>query len=370
MNSDGISSMILSVVFSTRVSFRFSPSAQLEFSARRFQGGSGCVPASRPMSDGQNLSEPLVRRGQAHARVAVVGAGAVGGYFGGMLARAGGAVVLIGRAPVVAAIQRQGLFLDTLTFSETVSVEASSDLSAVGGAEVVLFCVKTTDTVATARAIAPFLSPATTVVSLQNGAENAALIQSITGRLTIPAVVYLAAAMVSPGVVKHSGRGDLIIGPDGLRVQAVAGLFQRAGIGCVVSARIDDAVWAKLICNSALNAISALTQKTYGQIGDDPFAWEIVEQVVEESLAVAHGTGVTPADMDDRPSALAAVRRLTRQIAGAYSSTAQDLRRGRRTEIDALNGFIAHRGRELGVPTPVNHTLWALVRAAEPNSAA
>ena len=124
------------------------------------------------------------------------------------------------------------------------------------------------------------------------------------------------------------------------------------------------------ICNCALNAISALCQLTYGEVGGNVTAWSAVENVVRESLAVAHASGVNPTNMESAEAAIATVRRLTQQIAAAYSSTAQDLRRKRRTEIDALNGFISRRGQELGVPTPVNQTLWALVRAAEPRSAA
>lgn len=298
-------------------------------------------------------------------RVAVVGAGAVGGYFGGMLARAGVPTVLIGREAVVAAIKRDGLFLDTVKFQETIAVEASTQLSAVAGAALILVCVKTTDTVATARALAPLLRPGCTVLSLQNGVENAALISAATGGPTIPAAVYLAAAMPTPGVVKHTGRGDLIVGPQGSRLQEIAQLFQDAGVGCVVSDRIQDQLWEKLICNCALNAISALCHLNYGAIGQDEVAWEAAVSVILEALAVARAAGVNPTNMADAAAAIATVRQLTRQIAGAYSSTALDLQRKKRTEIDALNGYIARLGRDRGIPTPVNQTLWALVRAAE-----
>lgn len=299
-------------------------------------------------------------------KVAVVGAGAVGGYFGGLLARAGAPTVMIGRENFVAAVTQQGLILDTLKFKERVAVEASTNLSAAQGADLVLFCVKTTDTEATARGLAPFLALTCTVLSLQNGVENAARISAITGRPAVSAVVYLAAAVPAPGTVKHTGRGDLIIGPDGSRLQELAHLFQNAGVACVVSNRIQDQLWEKLICNCALNAISALCQITYGEVGGDETVWEVVENVIREALTVARASGVNPTNMEDDATAIATVRRLTQQIAAAYSSTAQDLRRKRRTEIDSLNGFIARRGRELGVPTLVSHTLWALVRAAEP----
>lgn len=298
-------------------------------------------------------------------RVAIVGAGAVGGYFGGMLARAGVPTVFIGRPNFVAAVERHGLTLDTLQFQATFAVAASTELSAAREADLVLVCVKTTDTDATARALAPFLAPDCTMLSLQNGVENAGRISAITGRPAYPAAVYLAAAATAPGVVTHTGRGDLIVGPAGDQLHSIARLWQSAGVGCVVSDRIQDQLWEKLICNCALNAISALSDLTYGAIGENDAAWEVAIRVIEEAMAVARAAGIHPTRMDNTEAAMATVRQLTRQIAAAHSSTAVDLRRKKRTEIDALNGYLARRGHELGVPTPVNRTLWALVRAAE-----
>lgn len=302
-------------------------------------------------------------------RVAVVGAGAVGGYFGGLLARAGSPTVMIGRESFVSAVKQNGLLLDTVSFRETVSVEASTSLAAVRDADLVLFCVKSTDTVATARLLAPHVSPSATVVSLQNGVENAGLIADCLGRPVVPAVVYLAAAVPSPGVVKHHGRGDLVLGSPSADTHEIAELFRRAGVGCLVSERIEEPQWEKLLCNASLNAVSALCQRTYGEIGADPHAWSVAEAVLVEALAVARASGIAPSNMKDLEEARQTVRKLTVQIAGAYSSTAQDLKRGKRTEIDALNGFLARRGQALGVATPVNHALWALIRAAEPPTA-
>ena len=148
-------------------------------------------------------------------RIAVVGAGAVGGYFGGLLARAGAPVTMIGRPGFAAAVQRQGgLFLDTLQFQERVAVAASSDISAIRGAELVLFCVKTVDNEETALALAPLLDAGTLVLSLQNGVDNVEQIRAAAGIEALPAVVYVAASVPEPGSIKHAGRGDLVIGPD------------------------------------------------------------------------------------------------------------------------------------------------------------
>ncbi|HEY3634693.1 MAG TPA: 2-dehydropantoate 2-reductase, partial [Caldimonas sp.] len=146
-------------------------------------------------------------------KVAVVGAGAVGSFFGAMLARAGHRVTLIGRAAHVQAIERDGLLLDMASKAQVVPIGASVELAAVRGADLVLFCVKSTDTESVARGMAPYLDPDAVVVSLQNGVENAATIARHVRQIVVPAVVYVATAMPAPGRVKHHGRGDLVIGP-------------------------------------------------------------------------------------------------------------------------------------------------------------
>jgi 2-dehydropantoate 2-reductase len=297
--------------------------------------------------------------------VAVLGAGAVGCYFGGLLARAGAPVTLIGRPPHVEAIQRDGLWLETLHFRERVSLAASVAVEAARGAAVVLVSVKTLDTEDAARSLAPHLAPGALVLSLQNGVDNAERIRMAAGIEALPAVVYVAAAMTGPGRVRHSGRGDLIVGdPRGRRreeLERLAVLFVRAGVPCVVSDNVEGALWAKMAMNCAYNAVSALGRAIYGRIAQDPRAREVMRRAVEETAAVARASGVRLAE----PDLVGAAFRLGEAMSGATSSTAQDIARGKRTEIDALNGYIARRGAELGVPTPVNHTLHALVKLLE-----
>jgi 2-dehydropantoate 2-reductase len=297
-------------------------------------------------------------------RTAVVGAGAVGGYFGGMLARAGAPVVMIGRAAFVDAVRKNGLLLDTLQFKETVRVEVSTDLEAARGADLVLFCVKTTDTESTARALAPLLSSSATVVSLQNGVDNADKIRA-AGIDALSAVVYVAASVPAPAHVKHVGRGDLVIGPRHARTEKFAALFERAGVGCRISDNIDGELWTKLIWNCALNAISALGRAKYGQISASEDARKVVEAVVNEVFAVAAAARIQFPGVESPQAGLAGALKIATQMSGAISSTGQDLMRGKRTEIDSLNGYISRRGAELGVPTPVNHALYALVKLAE-----
>lgn len=298
-------------------------------------------------------------------RVAVVGAGAVGGYFGGMLARAGAPVVMIGRPAFVEAVRKNGLFLDTLQFKEFVRVGASTEMKDARDAEIVLFCVKTTDNAQTAKELARILAPGALVVSMQNGVDNAEQIRAASGIDAISSVVYVAAAVPEPGRVKHSGRGDLVIGPREPRTEKFAALFARAGVGCRITDNIAGELWTKLTWNCALNAVSALGHARYGQIAANADARKVVETVVYELLAVAKAAGVHPPGFEDTQAALSGAFKIATQLAEALSSTAQDMNRGKRTEIDSLNGFISRRGAELGVPTPVNHALYTLVRLVE-----
>ena len=298
-------------------------------------------------------------------RVAVVGAGAVGGYFGGMLARAGAPVVMIGRPAFVEAVKKNGLYLDTLQFKENVRVETSTELNAARGAEIVLFCVKTTDNAEAAKALAPLLAPGAVVVSFQNGVDNAEQIQAASGIQALSAVVYVAASVPEPGRVKHVGRGDLVFGPRDAQTERLAALFERAGVPCRISDNIAGELWTKLIANCGLNAVSALGREKYGRIAANAEARRVVETVVEEVLAVARAAGIKSPALEDPKAASAAALKIAAQMAEALSSTAQDLNRGKRTEIDSLNGYIARRGAELGVPTPVNHALYTLVKLAE-----
>ncbi len=301
-------------------------------------------------------------------RIAVIGAGAVGGYFGGLLARAGAPVVMIGRAAFVEAVKKSGLFLDTLQFQESVHVAASTELSAGHGAEIVLFCVKTTDNATTARALAPLLAPGALVLSMQNGVDNVEQIRAAAGIDALPSVVYVAASVPEPGRVKHAGRGDLVVGPENEKTKRIAALFSRANVTCRISDNIDGELWTKLIWNCALNAISALGRAKYGQIAGNADARKVVETTVYEVLAVARAAGIHLPGLEDPQAALAGALKIATQLAEAFSSTAQDLNRGKLTEIDSLNGYISRRGAELGVRTPCNHALFALVKLAEGRS--
>ncbi len=302
-------------------------------------------------------------------RTAVLGAGAVGCFYGGLLARAGAPVTLIGRPQHVEAINRNGLFIDDMNFEGPITVAASTQVAAASAAELVLFCVKTLDTETTARALAPHLAPGALVVSCQNGVDNCERIRAATGIEAIAAAVYVAVAMSGPGRVKYSGRGELVIGnlPGQCRsrdeLERLAGIFRQARIGCTVSDNLEGELWMKLILNCAYNAISALGRSTYAAIIANPLVHETMRGVVEEVIAVAAAAGVRLPGYDP----LAATLKLADSMPEQTSSTAQDIARGRPTEIDSLNGYVVRRGRELGVPVPVNQALYAMLKLLEQN---
>ena len=293
-------------------------------------------------------------------KIAVMGAGAVGCYYGGMLARAGHDVVLVARPQHVQAIASAGLRLQTQTFDEQVHLQASLDASAVQGADVVLFCVKSSDTETAGRLMQPYLRPDALVMCLQNGVDNADRLRAVLPRHTVSAaVVYVATEMAGPGHVKHHGRGDLVVEPSAVAAGAVQALVA-AGVPTEVSNNVRGALWAKLVLNCAYNAVSAIAQLPYGKTVAGVGVQDVMRDVVAECLAVAHADGVQVAG-----DVSAAVANLAGSMPSQSSSTAQDLARGKPTEIDYLNGFIVQCGAALGIATPVNRVLWALVKLLE-----
>ncbi len=298
-------------------------------------------------------------------QVAVLGAGAVGCYYGGMLARAGHPVTLIGRPLHVDAIARDGLRFETRSFTESLRTQTGTSAEAVRGAKLVLFCVKSTDTDAAAAQIAPHLEPDAVVVNLQNGVDNTERTQARVKNPVIPAVVYVATEMAGPGHLKHHGRGDLVIGSRHEKENLeIKNCFERAGVPVVISDNVAGELWAKLVVNCAYNAVSAIAQLPYGTMIRGDGVRELMRDVVEETLAVAKALGVKMA-----PDTLERTYRIADAMPSQFSSTAQDLARGKPTEIEHLNGYVVRKGETLGLPVPANRALHALVKLLESKQA-
>jgi 2-dehydropantoate 2-reductase len=293
-------------------------------------------------------------------KIGVMGAGAVGCYYGAMLAKAGHDVTLVGRDRFVEAVGTDGLLLESGGSSIRVRIQAATDSAALDSSELVLFCVKSTDTESGGKQLAARLGDAACpVLSLQNGVDNPERLAAVLGRPVVPVAVYVAVEMAGPAHVKHLGRGDLIMGRF-VGSDEVAHAFAAAGIPVRVSDEVVTALWQKLITNCAYNAVSAITRMPYGQLAQVPGMAQVMTDVATEVVALGRGLGVPIPDLDMRP-----VLELAVTMAGQYSSTAQDLARHKPTEIDYLNGYVVRQGLALGIPTPANRVLVTLVRALE-----
>lgn len=319
------------------------------------------MPNSLDVSKPKPVPTPLLR-------IAVMGAGAVGCFYGGMLARAGHAVTLVARPAHVQAMAARGLRMQGQGFDEWVPLAASSDPAAVAGADLVLFCVKSADTEAAGRLMAPHLSSHALVLSLQNGVDNAERLQALLpAHAVAAAVVYVAVDMAGPGHVLHKGRGELVLAPASagtMDSEVAAAILRAAGIPTEVSSAVREALWTKLVINCAYNAISAISQQPYGKTINAPGIAGVMQDAVNESLKVAAADGVNLS-----ASVHEAVARIAQTMPGQLSSTAQDLARAKPSEIDYLNGHVVRRGQALGIPTPVNRTLWSLVKLLESSAA-
>jgi 2-dehydropantoate 2-reductase len=292
-------------------------------------------------------------------KVAVMGAGAVGCYYGAMLARAGHPVTIVGRPQHVAAVQARGLVLETASFTEAARVDATVDPAGIADADIILFAVKSDDTVAAGRQMSSYVKRGASILSLQNGVDNAERLQAVLGRPVVPTTVYVAVEMPAPGHVRHRGRGELVIGPSPLSID-IAKAFRDAGIPTDVSENVIGVLWAKLIVNCAYNALSAIAQLPYGRLMEVDGVRELMTDVVAECLAVADRSGIkVPGDVSSTVAGLAA------SMPNQFSSTAQDLARGKKTEIDHLNGYVVRSAATLGIDTPVNRSLFVMVKLME-----
>ena len=295
-------------------------------------------------------------------QVAVIGAGAVGCYYGGLLLRAGHDVTFIGRRTHVDAINAHGLLLDTQSFKGHLPAKAATDTAALASPDLVLFCVKSADTEEAGRSLAGRLRPETSILSLQNGVDNPQRLLGVTGHPVIPAVVYVGSEMAGPGHVRHHGGGDLAIGASPAS-ETLAQTLDAAGIRTTIADDIETTLWSKLVINCAFNALSAVAGISYGPMLEVEGTRDVVASAVQEAVTVARASGVSmPDDLLER------IMKIPAAMPNQMSSTAQDLARGKSSEIDFLNGYVVRKGAELGIPTPTNHALQVMVKLAERRS--
>ncbi len=296
-------------------------------------------------------------------RVLVMGAGAVGGYFGALLARAGVETTFVARGAHLDAMRAKGLHVKSAQGDIHIAAQAVADPREGGAPDLVLFCVKSYDTDEAARALAPALAAATAILPLQNGVENEAVLGRVVaeGRV-LPGVAYVSAAVEAPGVIRHMAEGSLAFGEaDGSasdRARGLETLFRRAGITAVLSDNIWGLKWAKLAWNATFNTLNALVGGTFDRVGADQALLSVGERAMREIAGVAEAAGVRfPAQAVTRGLAWA------KQALPIKTSTLQDLEAGRRLELDALTGAVVRKAATLGVPVPTVATLHALLAA-------
>ena len=300
-------------------------------------------------------------------RIAVVGAGAMGSLFGGLLAEAGEDVVLVDIwEEHVRAINERGLHIKGVSGDRVVRVRATTKHAEVGVVDLMLIQVKSYATEKAIRDALPMIGERTVVLTLQNGLGNVEKIAAVVGRERVLAgTTAHGATVLGPGEIYHAGRGLTVIGEvDGRitdRVKAIAELFNRAGIETEVTDNIMGAIWTKMLANVAINALTAITGLYNGELLELEETKAVMLKAVDEAVAVAKAMGIKLLVEDPHEFVLG----IARATATNKSSMLQDVERGRRTEIDAINGMIVHYGRELGIPTPINEALVAAVKGIE-----
>jgi len=220
-------------------------------------------------------------------------------------------------------------------------------------------CVKSADTEQAGRSLAGRLLPETSVLSLQNGVDNAPRLAAVIDHAVIPVVVYVGSEMAGPGHVRHHGGGDLAIGPSAAS-GALAQMLEAAGVHTTIADDIEKTLWSKLIINCAFNALSAVADISYGPMLEVEGTRDVVTRAVQEATSVARACGVSIGD-----DLLAHILNIPAIMPNQMSSTAQDLARGKPSEIDFLNGYVVRKGAELGIPTPTNHALQVMVKLTQ-----
>ena len=299
-------------------------------------------------------------------KIAVIGAGGLGGYFGGRLAKAGEDVSFVARGAHLAAIQADGLRVASVRGDFELpaeTVRATDDPASIGPVDIVLFTVKSYDTESAARSLGPLLGPGTAVISLQNGIDNEEELAALIGAgHVVGGAAYIFAGIARPGVVRHTGGpARLVFGEmDGrvsARLEAFLAACQAAGIDSAIAPDIRVALWSKYAYICAQAGLTAATRQPIEAVRDAPPTWALFRQVLAEVVSVGRAEGVALPDvLIERHIALA--ESLPR---GMYSSLHDDLVAGRRMELEALLGELVRRADRAGVAAPGSAALYAVL---------
>lgn len=299
-------------------------------------------------------------------RIAMMGSGAIGGYFGGRMAANGGDVTFIARGGHLAAIREHGLAIESRELGDALIKPATAigNPADAGVMDYVIIGVKLWDTAEAGRKILPLLGPDTTVLSLQNGVEGDDILAPIVGReRLIAGVAFIASSITRPGVIGHIGTLQrVVIGePGGSRSGRVKDLQQAmadAGITAETSPDIQKTIWEKFVFLVGLSATTTLMRTPIGPIRGDPDRRAMLLEIMRETAAVGRAKGISlPEDLAEERLAFA-----DRVPAEMTSSMHHDLERGNRLELAWLSGAVVRFGKEFDIPTPVNQTVFAALK--------
>jgi 2-dehydropantoate 2-reductase len=303
-------------------------------------------------------------------KILVYGAGGVGAFYGALLARGGHQVHFVARGPQLEALRERGLRITSFTLGEVTvpSLVATSSAAEASGVELALVCVKAHQTAAILDDLATVVGPDTLVVALQNGVEADGILAGRFGSHRVPAaVVYVGATVVAPGVVSHVANGLILLGAprgfDPRRLEALQQALSVTGLPVRIAGDIREEQWRKLIWNASFNPVSALVERTPGEILATPPLKALVSGLMREVIAVARAQGIELSD-----------REIDEQIGWTQANPAirtsmeVDRQRGRALETEALVGVVIRRGRECGVPTPLSEQIYARLTAIGPET--
>lgn len=301
-------------------------------------------------------------------RIAMIGAGAIGGVIGFYLAGSAEVVLVDGWAEHVAAVNRHGLRCERDGAEQVRAVQAVAEPSAAGVCDLALVLVKAHQTLWAAQAAAELLAPDGVIYTLQNGVGNRETLAATLGANRVgQGVTSLGGTLLGPGRVRHAGMGPtyLSAAPNRQRAAELAASFVAAGLPAEISDDVESLVWGKLLVNVGINALTALLRVPNGALAELPTARSLLSAAVEEAAAVARARGVRLPYADP----VAHVLEVARATGANRSSTLQDLLRGAPSEISTINGAVVREGARLGVPTPLNSALATLVTASEESAA-
>jgi len=298
-------------------------------------------------------------------KIVIYGAGGVGSFYGGLLARSGQDVHFVARGAQLDALRTRGLQISSLALGEITvpSVHSARTAAEIGNADLVLICVKAHQTAGVLDDVATIVGPDTTLMALQNGVESDEILAERFGMdRVLSAVVYVGATLEEPGFVRHVAAGTLVIGDRSgrmnERLDRVREVLASTGLPVRVSPDIERQRWHKLAWNASFNAISALTLRSSQDLLANPHTRQLLIAMMREVVAVANARGVALGEAD-----VEQLLGATERAAPIRTSMLVDRERGRQLETDALVGVVVRKGKEAGVPTPIAEVLYALLTA-------